>query len=194
VSELDVLKGLESLRRTGSERVSRALHHEIGPALCSAGLIVGLLRSEADKLPPDGIEWLNTLQAAMESAMEATRLLSYRTDPGLAERCGFRSALEYLTRNTPLSFDNSQDVPDWPLAQSEAACRILRDVIPAIGEGPGSLKTSTTGFVLYGSGKLNLDRRQRTALRSVARANRIALLYEVPTAKTLFSLRLIKAN
>ena len=103
MDDCDVVQGLDALRRTGRASVSRVLHDEIGPALCSAGLMLGLLRTEARNLPPEAREWLDGLQAAMESAMEAARLLSYQADPALAGRCGLRTALEYLARGTDLS-------------------------------------------------------------------------------------------
>lgn len=190
----DAIQSLEALHRGARARTSRTLHDEIGPSLCSAGLMVGLLRNEVGNLPPDGREWLDTLQAALESAMESARLLSYRTDPALAERCGLEAALEYLVRGTSLSLNCAAGMPDWTVAQREAACRIVRDVIPAIPGEAGRLETSGAGLTLHGNGPLNLDPSAKEVLRLVARLERLEIMYEVPMGAVLFSLGLLKAT
>ena len=192
--DIELVEGLESLRRAERSSVSRVLHDEIGPALCSAGLVLGLLRSEAGRLPAEGVEWLELLQSAMESAMESARLLSYGTDPALATRCGLATALEYLTKCGDLSFDLSKGIPDWTVAQNETVCRIVRDLILAIPGGSARLEASDAGLTLYGSGTLKLDEQQRSALRLIAELHQLGIVYEVPTEATLFSLGLLKAN
>jgi len=193
MSEIDVVRGLHSLRRNGRASVSRVLHDEIGPALCSAGLVMGLLRSEAGRLPPEGSEWLAMLQAAMETAMESARLLSYRTDPALASRCGFCTALEYLTRGSKVTFDGSQGGPKWTAEQNDAACGIVRDILLAIPGQTAHLESNSLGVILRGDCQLNLDKDQRKVLQIVAKLHRLELLYEVPMT-AIFSLGVVKAD
>lgn len=194
MNDCDVVRGLDALRRNGRARVSRVLHDEISPALCSAGLMLGLLRTQVHHLPPEGREWMDTLQTAMESAMESARLLSYRTDAALAERCGLQAALEYLALGTDLSLDTSSGLPEWSVAQNETACGIVRDVILAAPGLTARLVTSKSGIILHGGGTLELDRHQREALRRLASLHQLELMYEVPVRAVLFSLGLLKAN
>jgi signal transduction histidine kinase len=194
MSERDIVQGLEELRNSGRASISRALHDEIGPSLCSAGLLLGLLRSESQKWPEESREWLGTLQTALNSAMESARLLSYRTDPGLVKRCGLQSALEYLVRGTSLSLDWSAGFPDWTPDQNEGACRIVRDVILAIPGHSMRLEISSRGIALYGEGPLNLDQRRWEALRLVARSLGLELLYELPMPAARFSLGPLEAE
>ncbi len=192
--ERDIVQGLEELRRGGRASVSRALHDEIGPSLCSAGLLLGLLRTESQKWPAESREWLQTLQTAMDSAMESVRLLSYRTDPALAQRCGLQAAMEYLVRGTSLSLDCSAGLPDWTTEQNEGACRIVRDVILAIPGHSMRLEISSKGIALHGNGQLNLDECCWQALRLVARLHGLELLYDLPMPAARFSLGPLEAD
>lgn len=194
MTEKEIAQGLESLRRAGRARVSRVLHDDAGPSLCSAGLVLGLLRGEAARLSPEGREWLEMLQTAMESALESVRLLNYQSNPALAQRCGLRVALEYLTAGGGITCDSSKGTPAWTLEQEETACRIVRDVLLAIPAGDARLETSNSDIVLYGSGELSLDPQQRAALRLVGKLHQIGVEYEAPVEAKLFSLGLLKAN
>jgi len=194
MSEIEIAQGLESLRHAERAKVSRVLHDDTGPCLCSAGLVLGLLRGEAGRLSPEGREWLEMLQTALETALETVRLLNYQTNPALAGRCGLRAALEYLTGGGALVFDSSNGTPAWTPEQEETACRIVRDIILAAPEGIARLETSNSDIVLYGSGKLGLDRQQRAALRLVGKLHQLGVVYETPAEAKLFSLGLLKAN
>jgi Histidine kinase len=194
MSERDIVQGLEELRRGGRASVSRALHDDIGPSLCSAGLLLGLLRAESHQWPPESREWLETLQTALNSAMESARHLSYRTDPALARRCGLPAALQYLVRGTSVSLDDSSGFPDWTPEQNEAVCRIVRDVILAIPEGSLRLETTSGGISLLGEGPIHLGHCQWEALRLVARLRRLELLYELPMPAARFSLGPLEAD
>ncbi|HEY3440006.1 MAG TPA: histidine kinase [Paludibaculum sp.] len=194
MSEIEMAQGLEALRHAERAKVSGVLHDDAGPCLCSAGLVLGLLRGEAERLSPEGREWLEMLQTALENALESIRLLNYQTNPALAGRCGLRAALEFLTGGSEVAFDSSNGTPAWTPAQDETACRIVRDIILAIPEGIARLETSNSDIVLYGSGMLGLDSQQRSALRLIGKLHQLRVVFEAPAEAKLFSLGLLKAN
>lgn len=131
--------GLEQIREAERLRVSRALHDQIGPSLCSAGLMAGLLRSAPAELPPMANDMLEAIQDALESAIEAVRALNSIADPTLARRCGLRGALEFVARAHKAELILHPAVPDWTGERAGAACRIVHDallVAPAGGAAP----------------------------------------------------------
>lgn len=167
-AEVVVCAGLEQIRHAERLRISRALHDQIGPSLCSAGLMIGLLRSSASEYPPDTRGLMEGIQDALESAIDSVRALSYSADPALAKRCGLRGALEFLARVHKAKLDLLQGLPAWPAKQAETACRILQDALltapaggarPCIESGAGHLALSAAG---------GLDADVRAALAAVA--------------------------
>lgn len=124
-----IFEGLEAARRAERRRMSRVLHDQIGPSLCSAGLMVGLLRSAPDEFPLQTNEMLASIQDALETTIDSIRALSYAADPALASRCGFHSALSYVARwhDCELKLASRPMVLDG--ASAEAACRILNDAL-----------------------------------------------------------------
>lgn len=123
--------GLEALRRHDRLRVSRRLHDDIGPSLCSAGLMMGLLRSSWQQLDPTARELLDSVQEALEAAVDSVRLLSYQSAPDIVSRCGLRKALEFTTQGRCVEISFSNEAPRWLDGQAEAVCRIIGDALLA---------------------------------------------------------------
>jgi hypothetical protein len=135
----DVRAGLEEIRFAERMRISRALHDHIGPSLCSAGLMVGLLRSKPADFAPMANDMLETIQDALETAIDAVRALSSSADPTLARRCGLRGALEFIARAHKAGFDPHGALPGWTGPRADAACRVLHDallVLPPAAAAP----------------------------------------------------------
>lgn len=165
-AEQVVCAGLEQIRHAERLRISRALHDQIGPSLCSAGLMIGLLRSSADEYPPDARGLMESIQDALESAIDSVRALSYSADPALTKRCGLRGALEFLARVHKAKLALEAGLPGWPAKQAEAACRILQDALlmaPAGGAGP-CIEGGAGHLSLSAAGGLNSDVRAALAL------------------------------
>ncbi len=170
-----VRAGLEQIRHAERLRISRALHDQVGPSLCSAGLMVGLLRSSGAEYPSPARDLMEAIQDALESAIDVVRALSYGADPALAQRCGLRGALEFLARVHKTDLALQAGLPAWPDPQAETACRILRDALlvlpagaapPRIASGPGRLELS---------GAAALPAEPRAALAALAAASGLRL-------------------
>ncbi|MGC4055396.1 MAG: histidine kinase [Paludibaculum sp.] len=121
--------GLDEIRQHDRRRVSRRLHDDIGPSLCSAGLMVGLLRSNWPDLNQESRDLLDTVQEALESAVDSVRVLSYQSDPGIAGRCGLRKAVELITSDRPVDLTVAPGTPGWTPEQAETLCRIIGDAL-----------------------------------------------------------------
>jgi len=127
-----VAEGLEALRNAHRLHMSRTLHDQIGPSLCSAGLMLGLVRSATGELDPTSTGLLDSIQDALETAIDSVRALSYAADPGLGVRCGFRSALSYITQSHPAELVFTQDARLLSGKGADAACRIIQDALIAL--------------------------------------------------------------
>jgi hypothetical protein len=166
-AEVAVCAGLEQIRHAERLRISRTLHDQIGPSLCSAGLMVSLLRSGSGGTPPMAQDMLDAIQDALETAIESVRSLSYSADPALAQRCGLRGALEFLARSHRAELDLRAGLPPWPAPRAESACRILQDVL-LLAAGPAAARLETTASGLSLAGALDLPGEARTALAALA--------------------------
>jgi signal transduction histidine kinase len=131
-----VLAGVETLRRAERNRLCRTLHDQIGPSLCSAGLMVGLLRGTPAALPPPTSDLLTSIEDALESAIEVIRGLTTCAELELATRCGFHSALERLAKAHGVVLDYAPDALALGGEQANVACRILQDAL-LLGNGAG---------------------------------------------------------
>lgn len=134
--------GLEELRQHDRRRISRRLHDDIGPSLCSAGLMMGLLRSSWQELPPTSRELLDSVQEALESAVDSVRLLSYQSAPDIVRRCGLRKALELITQGRSVRLTLPAEAPEFSEEQAESVCRIIGDALLAwdASAQPGQLE------------------------------------------------------
>ena len=184
-----VCAGLERIRQGERLLISRALHDQIGPSLCSAGLMIGLLRSWANDCPPDARSLLESIQDALDAAIQSVRTLSYGTDPALAKRCGLRGALEFLTRVHQAELDLERGLPAWPAMQSEAACRILQDALRMAPAGGGLPRIESDRGGLSVHRLCELDEDVRVALRALAAAAGLRLEWLGGIAAAGFALR-----
>ncbi|MGJ5817764.1 histidine kinase [Paludibaculum fermentans] len=134
--------GSDEMRQQERRRVSRRLHDDIGPSLCSAGLMIGLLRSNWPELNRESRELLDTIQEALEAAVDSVRVLSYQSDPGIVTRCGLRKSIELITQGRPVDFTFEQGTPAWSMEQAESLCRIIGDALLAwdASERPGRVQ------------------------------------------------------
>lgn len=136
--------GLEQIRRAERLRMSRALHDEVGPALCSAGLMLGMMKEGAGETG----ELAEAAQKALEQAVEAVRGLSYSADPDLVKRCGARAALESLAKWHGAELASISDDLQLSGEPGEAACRIVHDALLMQGGPGGSIETVAGGLAV----------------------------------------------
>ncbi len=118
------LEFLARVRAAERRLVGRTLHDEVGPSLCSAGLILGLLRESGGETA----ELAHSAARALEQAVTAVRALSYSADPALAMRCGLKSALQSIAATLAADFE-STGAPPWDDATSAAAFETVRALL-----------------------------------------------------------------
>lgn len=184
-----VCAGLEQIRHAERLRISRALHDQVGPSLCSAGLMIGLLRSSANEYPPDTKGLMESIQNALESAIDSVRALSYSSDPTLAKRCGLRGALEFLARVHKAELALGSGLPGWPAKQTEAACRILQDTLLMLRPEGGPVRIESSAGHLALSAAAGLDTVVRAALALAASDAGLRLEWLGEDAAAGFALR-----
>lgn len=123
----------EELRRRSMERVSRALHDRVGPALCAAGLHLGLLKNSIAKDDPDGAECLESVRAALEESIAQVRALSYQTDPCVVKRLGVGAALSYLASPPAVTVDVKSEPADPKGATAAMLHRVALECLGCAG-------------------------------------------------------------
>jgi len=148
-SASEALQGLEALRHQELQILARALHDDIGPSLCSAGLMLGLLRSSWLELPQDTRDMLDSIQDALETSVDSVRLLSYLANPALAARCGLRGALDHLARYRPLDIDYGLAPPTFSNDEAETLVRLVRLALDR-ANGPCRLSLGSSALTLSG--------------------------------------------
>lgn len=120
------------LREAERRRLSRLLHDETGPVLCSAGLTAELLRGTLGAVTPQQEEMFAKLAGALESAVESVRLLSQEAAPGLASRRGLEDALRLLAKAHGAGLAFASGPGRLPDAKAEALCELVRDALLAL--------------------------------------------------------------
>lgn len=124
------------LREAERRRLSRLLHDEAGPALCSAGLTAELLRGTLAAITPRQEELFAKLAGALESAVESVRLLSQECAPGLASRRGLEDALRLLAKAHRAGIAFASAPRRLPDSKAEALCELVRDALLALEGAP----------------------------------------------------------
>ena len=122
-------EGLARIRTAERERLSRRLHDRLGPLLCSAGLLTGMIRSAPAGSAPQGEDLIAKLERALEEAVEEVRLLSQEAAPGLASRRGLRGALELLARVHQAELRMEAGPASMPAPRADALCELARDAL-----------------------------------------------------------------
>lgn len=162
-----VASGLEALSADSLGRVSRALHDDVGPSLCSAGLMLGLIRSSSTDLPPESREMLDSIQDALESCVDSVRLLSYHSDPGLADRCGWRGAIDYLTKGRNVEVFYPDAPPEFSAPQARLLVRLVHDITHP-WTSPHQIAVTTSGMTIEGPPGSPLEASRQAALAHLA--------------------------
>lgn len=124
------------LREAERRRLSRLLHDETGPVLCSAGLAAELLRGTLGAATPQQEELFAKLARALESAVESVRLLSQEAAPGLASRRGLEDALRLLAKAHGADLAFAAAPGRLPGARADALCELVRDALLALEGAP----------------------------------------------------------
>lgn len=122
-------EGQQALRRAERQRVSRILHDEVGPSLCSAGLMLGLVESAGAGLDAESRSLLESIRGALESTVDSVRRLSYQSDPDIAARCGLESALQLLAAGENATIVFPSGPAAFPAAQAEVICLTVGDLL-----------------------------------------------------------------
>ncbi|MGC8883440.1 MAG: histidine kinase [Bryobacteraceae bacterium] len=163
-------EGLRRIRLAGRRRLSRILHDEAGPSLCSAGLAAELLRGTISALSPEQEQLFARLQGALDSAMETVRLLSQEASPDLADRRGLAGALETLARAFHARLEIEAEPPRLAPVAAAALCECLRDALLAAAEAGGAAEvTLSVGELRVRAAGLD-DIHVLTALEATLRA------------------------
>ena len=106
-------------REVESNRVSRALHDEVGQVLSAVGLHLDVLKLDFQKQVPDLPDRIREIQRILDEAVQRVRALSYDLNPAVVERVGLQNALDRLvgrfradfTGSLRYVFDSSARVP-----------------------------------------------------------------------------------
>jgi len=129
--------------------------------------MLGLIRSSSTDLPQETREMLDSIQDALESCVDSVRLLSYHSDPGLADRCGWRGAIGYLTKGRNVEVFYPADPP----AFSELQARLLVRLVAAISlawTGPHQIAVTENGMTIEGPPGSPLEASRQAALAHLA--------------------------
>jgi signal transduction histidine kinase len=123
-------EGLRRIREIERRRLSRALHDQAGPLLCSAGLLAELLYGAIPSPSPQQEELFARLRKALESAVESVRLLSQESSPDLAGRRGLEGALATLAQAHGAAL-HIEALPEIPEGRARSLCELVRDALLA---------------------------------------------------------------
>ncbi|MEJ5366744.1 MAG: histidine kinase [Bryobacteraceae bacterium] len=132
-------EGLRRIREAERRRLSRALHDQAGPSLCSAGLLAELLYGAIPDPAPQQQELFARLRSALESAVDQIRLLSQEASPDLAARRGLEGALAVLAQAHHAQLF-IEELPALPAGAACALCELTRDALLACGGAPGAAR------------------------------------------------------
>lgn len=132
-------EGLRRLRGIERRRLSRALHDQAAPLLCSAGLLAELLRGTIPSPTPQQEQILADLLRALESAVEHVRQLSHEAAPDLGSRRSLADALDLLARAYGADRP-AGTAPELPAVSAQALCELVRDALLACEAGSGSAR------------------------------------------------------
>lgn len=83
-------------REVEANRVSRALHDEVGQVLSAVGLQMHVLKLDYQAQIPELVERVNEIQTILDTAVQRVRTLSYDLNPAVVERAGLQNALDRL--------------------------------------------------------------------------------------------------
>lgn len=180
----DVRKGLDLIGQATRARLSRSLHDTIGPALCGAGLQLGIVSRPDD---PESRQALDAARQALAETVENVRALSYETHPELASRCGLEGGLRALAQSFGCGLECS-GAPAVDTGQAEGICRVAASLLVAGGPGV-SLGLEARGAVFRFPAGASPDPDVLAALKWLARKARLALKYSHRDTGTTIAVR-----
>jgi len=102
-----MLVSVINAREQDGSRVSRVLHDEVGQVLSAVGLQLDVLRMDLKDRAPEIVERTSEIQAALETAMQRVRDLSYELNPAIVDRAGLPAAMDRLVGRFRDSFPGS---------------------------------------------------------------------------------------
>jgi two-component system sensor histidine kinase UhpB len=94
-------------REVESNRVSRALHDDVGQVLSAVGLQLGVLKLDFQGRVPELTDRINEIQGILDQAVRQVRALSYDLNPAVVERAGLQSSLDRLVERYREEFKGS---------------------------------------------------------------------------------------
>ncbi len=136
-------EGLRRIREIERRRLSRALHDQAGPLLCSAGLLAEMLYGAIPSPSPQQEELFSRLRNALESAVESVRLLSQESSPDLAGRRGLEGALATLAQAYGAEL-HIETLPGPPERLSRSLCELVRDALLVCDAAQGPARIHLT--------------------------------------------------
>lgn len=123
-------EGLRQIREAERRRLSRALHDQAGPSLCSVGLLAELLYGAIPEPAPQQQQLFERLRSALESAVDHIRILGQEASPDLADRRGLEGALAVLARAHGAELRIEQ-LPQLSADSARALSELVRDALLA---------------------------------------------------------------
>ncbi|MBI5280613.1 MAG: histidine kinase dimerization/phosphoacceptor domain-containing protein [Candidatus Solibacter usitatus] len=187
-------EGQQALRRIERQRVSRILHDEVGPSLCSAGLMLGLVEAAGAALDAESRGLLDSIRSALESTVDSVRRLSYQSDPDIAARCGLESALHFLAAGENATISFPAGPAGLPAAQAEMLCLTVRDLLLAWPGRALRLEVTPSGLLLTAPPDCRLPAAPRLALEQAAAGAGLVFSCSESAEATTVSLTTGRAN
>jgi hypothetical protein len=129
--------------------------------------MLGLIRSSSSDMPQETREMLDSIQDALESCVDSVRLLSYHSDPGLADRCGWRGAIDYLTKGRNVQVFYPAAPPAFSAPQARLLVRLVHDISLA-WTSPHQIAVTAGGMTIEGPAGSPLDASRQAALAHLA--------------------------
>ena len=94
-------------REVEFERVSRALHDEVGQVLSAVGLHLDVMKLDYKEQAPEIAGRVHEIQQILDRAITEVRALSYDLNPAVVERAGLQAALDRLVGRFRAEFKGS---------------------------------------------------------------------------------------
>jgi signal transduction histidine kinase len=176
--------GLERIRQAERLHLSRRLHDQAGPQLCSAALVAEALRSTLEAPTPQQQALLAKIESVLGEAIEEIRTLSYAVAPDLAVRCGLEGALRLLARACGAGLEWKGAPQPLPPERAEALCSLVRDALFALGYGAEAprIQVSPAQIRIRAASSVNED--IRLALEQSAREAQLGFRWKSHAGRT----------
>jgi hypothetical protein len=150
--------------------------------------MLDLVRSSTTDLPQESRDLLDSIQNALATSIESVRLLSYHNDPTLADRCGWRGGIDYLTKDRRVQVTYPTPAPAFSAAEARFLVNLVHDVSLA-WTTPHQITVTAAGLSLQSPTGPGLDAPRQAALAHLAAAAGFEFHYQDSESGILISVQ-----